>query len=412
MGAERAEEYVRSLEPLGWRLGLERMHRLCSLLGMPQHRFRSVHVVGTNGKSSVARMTAALAAASGTASGAYLSPHLHSWRERILIGGEPIGAEPFAGAVERVRQAAEVADRAAGDDGPVTQFEFFTAVAFVAFAAAKVRFAAIEAGLGGRLDATNVIPSAATALTSVGLDHTDWLGETIAEIAGEKLAVLRPGTALVTGELSPEAAALAERTAAERGARLIAAPDPPAELAALVPPGYPRRNLAVAVALNDAAGNETPAPQELGAAELLGPGRMERIEGDPPAILDAAHNPDGARALAEALGAEGTAVACLAVLADKDAAGICDALAPALAAAVTTQVPEEAIAGSGRPGAATAPAGDLAAAMSAAGVEGEAEPDWEAALSRAGELARARGAPLVVCGSHYLVALARARLLS
>ena len=111
------------------------MRRLCSLLGMPQHRFASVHVVGTNGKTSVSRMTAALIDAHGERAGAYLSPHIHSWRERIVIGGEPISEEAISDALERAEQAAEAADRSAGEEGPVTQYELLTAAAFVAFAA-------------------------------------------------------------------------------------------------------------------------------------------------------------------------------------------------------------------------------------------------------------------------------------
>src|SRR5262249_31998942 len=162
------------------------MRRLCNLLGMPQNRFASIHVVGTNGKTSVTRMATALLEAHGVSTGAYMSPHILSWRERVQIGGEPISEEAVGDALERPEQAAEAADRAAGEEGPVTQFELLTAAAFVAFAGARVQFAVVEAGLGGRLDATNVIPSKLTVLTSVGYDHTEWLGETLAEIAAEK----------------------------------------------------------------------------------------------------------------------------------------------------------------------------------------------------------------------------------
>src|ERR687898_791401 len=180
------------------------MRRLCSLLGMPQNRFASIHVVGTNGKTSVARMTAALLEAHGVSAGAYVSPHIRSWPERILIGGEPISEDAFTAALERAEQSAQVADRSAGDEGPITQYELLTAAAFLAFAEARVEYAVIEAGLGGRLDATNVIPSKLTVLTSVGLDHTEWLGETLEEIAAEKLAVLRDHTALITGLVPAE----------------------------------------------------------------------------------------------------------------------------------------------------------------------------------------------------------------
>src|SRR6478609_2628088 len=207
------------------------MHRLCTLLGMPQHRFASIHVVGTNGKSSVTRMTAALLEAHGVSAGACVSPHTERWSQRTLIHGEEMAPEAWARAVEQVARAAEGVNRTLEEREAVTQFEAATAASFVALANARVQAAAIEAGLGGRLDATNTIPSKVTVLTSIGLDHTEWLGETEAEIAAEKLAVLRDQTILVLGEVSPEVAALAERTAREHGAKLIrAASDPGPEV--------------------------------------------------------------------------------------------------------------------------------------------------------------------------------------
>src|SRR5262249_45909911 len=136
--ATRYEEILHRREVLGWKLGLERMRRLCTLLGMPQNRFASIHVVGTNGKTSVSRMAAALLEAQGLRAGAYVSPHFSSWRERVQIRGEPISAEAFIDALERAEQAAQIADRSAGDEGPVTQYELLTAAAYLAFAAARV----------------------------------------------------------------------------------------------------------------------------------------------------------------------------------------------------------------------------------------------------------------------------------
>jgi dihydrofolate synthase/folylpolyglutamate synthase len=197
------------------------MRRLCTLLGMPQNRFASIHVVGTNGKASVTRMTAALLEAHGVSTGAYLSPHIHSWRERVMIRGEPISEEAFVEALERAEESAQVADRAAGDEGPVTQYELLTAAAFVAFAAARVKYGVIEAGLGGRLDATNVIPSQLTVLTSVGLDHTEWLGETVEEIAAEKVAVLRDHTKLLHGAVPPAVEPVITQVAGDRHAEVM-----------------------------------------------------------------------------------------------------------------------------------------------------------------------------------------------
>ncbi|MFN8217440.1 MAG: Mur ligase family protein [Solirubrobacterales bacterium] len=410
------DAYLDSLEPVGWRLGLERMHKLSTALGLPQHRFASVHVVGTNGKSSVTRMTAALLEAHGLAAGACLSPHAERWTERTLVRGEEIDARRWAAAVEAVARAAEGVNRTLAEGEAVTEFEAATAATFVALAAARVEVAVVEAGLGGRLDATNTIPSRVTVLTSIGLDHTEWLGETETEIAAEKLAVLRDNSTLVLGEVPAAVGELAERTAAARGARLVRAPaDPGPELELRAAGRFQRRNFALAVAAAEAfLGELDPARVAAVAASVAVPGRLELIASRPPTYLDAAHNPPGFAALAEALPAlvgERRLVACLAILADKDASAMVAELAPRLQAAVCTEIPAAALAGHGRPGARSRPAAELAAACAAAGLAAEAEPDLEAALRRGSALAAAppEGA-LLVAGSHYAIAPARALL--
>jgi len=413
-----ADAYLDSLAPLGWRLGLERMYKLTTALGLPQHRFASIHVVGTNGKSSVARMTATLLQAHGVAAGACVSPHVERWSERTLIGAKEIGAGEWAAAVERVARAAEGVDRALEEGDAVTQFEAATAASFVALAAARVEVAAIEAGLGGRGDATNTIPSRVTVLTSVGLDHTDWLGATELEIAAEKLAVLRDQTTLVLGRVSPAVEALAERTAAARGARLVRAPEDPGPGLQMRAAGdFQRRNFALASSAAEAfLGSLDPGLVAEVAASTAVPGRLERIAARPPTFVDAAHNPDGATALAEALpGVAGgrRVVACLAILADKDAAAMVRALAPALDRAICTELPADgpkSRAGGDisahRP---SVPAGELAAACRAAGLAAEVEADFGAALARASELASEPPEGVVlVTGSHYAIAPARA----
>jgi dihydrofolate synthase/folylpolyglutamate synthase len=404
---EEAESYLGSLEPLGVHFGLERIQRLVSALGMPQHRFASVHVVGTNGKSSVTVMTAALLAAHGKRAGAHLSPHARRWSERVQVGGAEIGQDEFAAAVERVAQSVEAVNRTLGEGESVTQFEAATAAAFVALAAAGVEFAVIEAGLGGRLDATNVLPSLVTALTSVGLEHTEWLGDTEEEIAGEKLAVLRAHSTLVLGRVGPGVHELAERTAGERRARLIDAGDLEPGMKLGVPGAYARRNFAVASAVAEVCiGPLDVARVREVAAGLELPGRMQVMSGDPPLVLDSAHNPDGARALAEALpevAGDAPVVACLALLADKDAAGIVEALAPALELAVCTEVSAERLRRVSRPGARALGAGALAEFAVAAGLTAEAVPEPRAAVRRALDSARERGGVALVCGSHYLL---------
>ncbi|MGA6946546.1 MAG: Mur ligase family protein [Solirubrobacterales bacterium] len=375
---------------------------------MPQNRFASIHVVGTNGKTSVTRMTAALLEAHGVSTGAYLSPHITSWRERVLIRGEPISEEAFTHALERTEQAAEVADRSAGDEGPVTQFELLTAAAFVAFAAARVQYAIIEAGLGGRLDATNVIPSQLTVLTSVGYDHTEWLGEALQEIAAEKVAVLRDHTTLLVGQVPEEVNEVIDREVAVKHAKKLWA----TSVANNMVPGYQGRNLALAQAAAGQVLGELDSTalvefiKRLATREFSIRGRAELVPGDPPAIFDAAHNPDGAIALAEALPdlARGRdVVCCLAVLEGKDATGIVDGLAPACSHFVCTEIPPESIEGSGRPGGRARPALELAALCDRAGVPAEAIADPIEAWERARQLAKARNGVALAAGSHYLL---------
>ena len=411
------------------------MHKLSTLLGLPQHRFASIHVVGTNGKSSVTRMTAALLQAHCVSTGACVSPHFERWSERILIDGEEIEGAAFAAAVERAAEAATAVERSLEAGEAVTQFELATAASFVALAAAGVEAAVIEAGLGGRLDATNTIPSRVTVLTSVGLDHTQWLGETEEEIAAEKLAVLRDHSALVLGRVSPAVAALAEEAARERSAKLIVAPEDPGPEIELRPVGpFQRRNFAVACTAAAAfLDRQLDHDRVVAVAAGVGvPGRLERIADDPPTFIDAAHNQQGAAALAEALPAIASGrpvVACLSILADKDTAAIARTLAPALARVVCTKVPSvPAGGGSAAPelhspriagsmqaaspvaGRAGMEAAHLARICEEAGIAAEVEPDFETAVRRGRALAAEAGGVLLVAGSHYALAPARAAL--
>lgn len=400
-----AEAWLGSLDPIGWRFGLERITALLDALEGPQKRFESLHVVGTNGKSSVTLMAAALVEAGGRRAGAYVSPHSERWSQRVLVGGEEIGPAEFAAAAEVVSRAATSVEAGFAQGERITQFEAATAVAFLALARAGVEVAVVEAGLGGRLDATNVLPSSVTALTSIGLDHTAWLGETELEIAAEKLAVLREGTVLVLGEVSREVAELARRMADERSCRVVIPAEPPADLFPAAP--YLRRNLAVALAAA-APLSRVPAGDALGEAlgALALPGRFETVDGDPPLVLDAAHNPDGARALAEALKAAFAGrpvVACLAVLADKDADGIVRALAPALSSAVCTEIPPERLAGAGRPGTGAVPTADLVALCEDVSVPASAVAEPARAVALAAALSRDRGGVALLAGSHYLL---------
>jgi dihydrofolate synthase / folylpolyglutamate synthase len=330
-----AERYLLGLELFGMRFGLDRMRRLMTVLGSPQERYESIHVVGTNGKSSTARMTAAILGRHGLRTGTYLSPHLVSFTERVRIDDEDSTPERFAAAVERARHAAEMVDRTLAPDDGVTQFEALTAAAYDELAAAGVQVAVVEAGLGGRYDATNVIPSRVQVLTNVGLEHTRWLGPTVADIAREKLDVVQTGGILVVGDgLHPDALELARKTCAERGARLVVAdPDPHVEVLARGP--YQRRNFALARAAAQAhLGALDEDMVRAAAASTLVPGRFEVVEsqgGRGSVVLDGAHNPGGMAALAEALRGfldVRRLVACISILDDKDAAGMLRELLP------------------------------------------------------------------------------------
>ncbi|HTU14601.1 MAG TPA: cyanophycin synthetase [Solirubrobacterales bacterium] len=402
------EEYLNSLEAIGWKLGLDRMNLLSDELERPQDCYDTIHVVGTNGKSSVAQMGAALIEAHGWNAGCSLSPHLEHWSERVLVGGEQIAPEAFAAAVKETAAAAERVNAGLGGEEVVTQFEVATAAAFVALADAEVDAAVIEAGLGGRLDATNTIESKVTVLTSIGLDHTEWLGESESEIAAEKLAVLRPGTKLVIGKLPEEV----ERQAREHAGRLEcevidAGHRAPIDLDLASLGGFQRDNFTVAMAAVEALiGQLDPDAVREVAGSLIVPGRLEQVGDDPPIYFDVAHNRPGAAALAESIPeiAEGRpVVALIGILADKDALGMLEELAGSINWAVFTELPEETLEHWGRPGARTFPAGDLKRTGDELGLLSEKVADPSEALSRAVLQAEDLGGVVLVCGSHYLL---------
>jgi len=362
----QAEEYLLGLELFGMRFGLDRMHKLMTVLGLPQRRFASIHVVGTNGKSSTARFCAAILARHGLRAGSYTSPHLGSFRERIEVEEEPVSEADFAAAVQRAAHAAELVNRTQEPDDGVTQFEALTAASYHELARRGVEVAVIEAGLGGRFDATNVIPSKVQVLTSVGLEHTRWLGPTLTDIADEKLAVVRDGGTLVVGDLEPGVFAAAQRIASQRRARLLTteggatsvpisrhkSPHPPEAPAARpahraiamrAPGRFQRRNFALAAAAAEAflGRRLDPAAVQRAGAETRIPGRLDVVGERPLTVYDGAHNPEGARALADSLddvlGEHRPRVAVIGVLEDKDAAGMLDALLPHLDRAIFTR---------------------------------------------------------------------------
>jgi dihydrofolate synthase/folylpolyglutamate synthase len=373
------------------RFGLDRMRRLLTVLGSPQDRFAAVHVVGTNGKSSTVRMCAALLEAHGVRTGAFLSPHLTTFAERIRIGDADLDPDAFGAAVQRAAAAAAKVDRTLEPGDRVTQFELITAAAFAELARRGVEVAVVEAGLGGRHDATNVLAAPVCVLTNVGLEHTRWLGPTVADIAREKLAVVPEGATLVTGPLDPEVAELARAT----GARIVT----PAPLeAARALPGYQATNFVVAAAAARAhLGDLDPRIVAQVAGHVRVPGRMQVVSQAPLTVFDGAHNPSGVEALTAALpdlvGGR-KVVAVVSILDDKDAASMLRALVGKTAGAVYT---------SSRNPRALPPATLASLAEQLGGPASEIVPDPRAAVARAQELAGPEGAVLVT-GSIYLVA--------
>jgi dihydrofolate synthase/folylpolyglutamate synthase len=395
---EQAEEYLLSLELFGMRFGLDRMHRLMTVLGLPQRRFASIHVVGSNGKSSTVRFTAAILGRHGVPTGSYTSPHLRSFRERIEVSGEPVSEADFASAVTRAAEAAALVNRPAEPDDHVTQFEALTAAAYHELARRGVKAAVVEAGLGGRFDATNVIPSKVQVLTSVSLEHTRWLGPTLADIAREKLAVVHDHGTLVVGDLDPEVHALARRTASERHTHVVTVSPLGVDLRAAG--RFQGGNFALAAAAAEAfLGRPLDrAAVEAAARETLVPGRLEVVGERPLTLYDGAHNPSGASALAESLGdvfaERRPRVAVIGVLEDKDAAAMLETLLPHFDTVVFTRPSNPR---------ALSPATLVTLAEKLGGPPAETVADPRAAVERARELAGAGGAVLAT-GSIYLIA--------
>lgn len=395
----QAGEWLLGLELFGMDFGTDRMRRLLGVLGDPQSGFRAIHVVGSNGKSSTTRLTEAILREQGLATGAYLSPHLGTWTERVLVGGEQASEEAFLSAAADVAGAAAEID-GRGEGGPVTQFEALTAIAFLVLARAGVEAAVIEAGLGGRLDATNVIGAPVTACVSVGLEHTRWLGETIREIATEKLDVVVPGSTLVVpADLHPDALAVAVARTGEVGARLVVAPAE-SPLAPSGTPHYLSHNLALAAAAAHSflgALDEASIGRAVDSGALLMRGRFEEVGERPTTILDGAHNPDGTAALAETIARSDPGrpvVACLSILDDKDAPAMLASLAAAVDRFVFTRCTHPR----------AVDPDELRELARAGGIEApEAVDDPHAALDRARAIA-GPGGTVVATGSLYLIA--------
>jgi dihydrofolate synthase/folylpolyglutamate synthase len=344
---------------------LSRIEELLDALGSPQRAYPAVHLTGTNGKTSTARMIDSLLRAHGLRTGRYTSPHLETVRERISIDGEPVDEERFVATYREVAPVAELLD--ARRDETLTYFDMTTAMAFAAFADAPVDVAVVEVGLGGAEDSTNVLHAGVCVITPIGLDHTEWLGDTITDIAHAKAGIIHKGATVVAAAQEEDAArAILQRcgevgaTIAREGAefgvlrrsiavggQVLAMQGLGATYEGVFLPlhgAHQAQNAAVALAATEvmlgAARQLQPDLVREGFAGVRAPGRLERVRTAPTVLLDAAHNPHGMAATVTALEEEfrfRRLVAVVAVLRDKDAAGLLALLEPVCDAVVATR---------------------------------------------------------------------------
>lgn len=397
---------------------LDRIRDLLDVLGHPSRGFATVHIAGTNGKTSTTRLAALLLLGHGLSAGTYTSPHLEVVEERLGANGMIATPDEFAQAITDVAAFADLLEER--EDVRFSYFELTTAAAFAFFADKAVESAVVEVGLGGRLDATNVVDAKVAVLTGVDLEHTEYLGRTVEEIAPEKLAIAGPGSILVSGPVPPSVFDLAEERARELGiehrafGRDFWVEARPAvggwhidvhgmeeEYRGIHLPVHGRHqtvNAAVALASVEALLGRRLVPEAV--AEATGafavPGRMEAVAGDPLILLDGAHNPAGFKALDESLEEEFPTtrwVLVLGAMGDKDLETMVDHISGRLEGIVTTS-PE---------GERAIPAAEVAArAMPHVKAEVEAVGDPQAALEVARQKAGSEGAVLVA-GSLYLV---------
>jgi dihydrofolate synthase / folylpolyglutamate synthase len=398
------------------RVGLEPMADLAARLGDPQKSFRTIHVAGTKGKGSVSALIEAGLVRAGFGVGRYASPHVERVTERVSVQGREIDEHSLARALDRALDAYEAARKAATPAANGTWFDLLTAASFLVFAEARVEWAVVEVGLGGRLDSTNIVKGEIAIVTNIELEHTEILGKTRAAIAREKVGILKPGAVLIT-TLGPqdEAGRALQARADELGSSLIR---PPLDAAATIEEtnvalagaaldllgrlGVRARSAAVGAWLLDAATRA--------AARL--PGRMERFDIEAgssrlPVVLDGAHVPFNLvavmRDLARIPDLAGSCIAVVALAADKDATGFVTELGKRAPAIVFTDLP-----GSSR---GRSPA-ELQALAASLGLASEVEPDAKLALRRGLELAAQANAWLIVTGSLYLVGALRGEIQS
>ncbi len=347
--------------------GTARVEALCELLGSPQHAYPVIQIAGTNGKGSTAIMIDALLRALGLRTGRYTSPHLIDLTERIAIDGEPMTPAAFDELVAHTQPLIDIIDGRAIEGVRLTFFELMTGLAYEAFAEAPVDVAVVEVGLGGVTDATNVMDAQVAVICPIDYDHTHLLGDTLAEIAGEKAGIIKPGSQVVLAAQHPEAAAvliercadvgakvyregiefgLLERTPAVGGQvlRIDTAGGPVGDLVLPLFGAHMARNAALAVAAVEAfLGGKPLAPDIIaeGLADVVAPARLEVVRRSPTVVLDTCHNPHGAAATMAALTEAFTftpLIGVVAMMADKDVTGLLEVFADEMTTLVCTTV--------------------------------------------------------------------------
>ncbi|RIK06817.1 MAG: dihydrofolate synthase [Acidobacteria bacterium] len=429
MSYKDAIDYLELHTNLGVKPGLERIEWLVDAMGRPDRCAPAIQVTGTNGKTTVARTVAQILQECGFRTGTYTSPHLERINERIALDCEPISDDAFSGAFEDVLPFAELMKNKIGESA--TYFELVTAMAFAAFADAPVSVQILEVGMGGAWDATNVAEAQVAAFTSVSLDHTDYLGDTVEAIAAEKAGIISPGSTVVIGYMPQGSVAAIESRATARGAasvlkagtdfeivdravahggQVISLQTPLSHYSDLYLPLYGEHqalNASVAVAVAEAAvGGELESELLCLALEKVqSPGRIEVVGHSPLVVLDGAHNPSGAASLMSAIRESflfDRLVLVIGILEGKDVDGIASALAPEADIAIATQAAEGHV----------VPADVIAQAIAAHG-NGLVEvcEDLSRAVELAFEVASADDL-ILVAGSLYLVGEARSQLVS
>ncbi len=417
MTYDEALVYLKGRERYGIKFGLANIDRLAEALGRPERRYASLLVAGTNGKGSTVALSESILRASGLRTGRYTSPHLRSVEERIHVEGRPIPRKELAAAVSRVAGEAERLFEGEPDRSAPTYFEAMTATAFLAFAERGVDVAVLEVGMGGRFDATNIAPADVSVITPIGFDHEQFLGSTLAAIAAEKAAIIKEGRPVVVGRLAPEALSVVRREAEARRSPLISALEgvairseesakgqrvwletPSRDYGVLELPltgEHQLDNLALAVraveCYSDSLAVESVA-RGVAATEWLG--RLQRIEGKPSLLLDAAHNVMATGALVRYLESHPRPgrVLLFGVMKDKRVWEMLEELLPHVSSFIATR-PEMSRARDPE---------ELARFAKERGVPAEAVRSPEAALARARELAGPEG-EVLVAGSIFLL---------